>query len=213
MCIRDRAKRTYKTIVPLSLKGSLSQPEIKFDIQQPDNKAIGSAGYTKLQQIRNDERELFNQAGVLLLLGDFKSTEGVSTSTYKQGAVSTVSDLVSTTVSSEITNQFQNLTGLKNISLNVGYQTLSNEDNLPNTNRNQFSFNVSANLLKDRVVVDFGNSVDVGKDQTGNTTSNYNIGGDFKAQFLLTKDGRFRANAYRTNNVDIGCLLYTSRCV
>lgn len=201
------AKRTYKTLVPLTLRGSLSQPDIKFDILQPDNKSVGSAGYTKLQQIKTDEKELFNQAGVLLLLGDFKASEGVSQATYSQGAVSTVSDLVGTAVSSEITNQFQNLTGLKNISLNLGYQSLSNQADLSNPNRNQFSLNVSANLLKDRVVVDFGNSVDVGKDATGNTTSNFN--GDFKAQFLITNDGRLRANAYRTNNVDIGGSPYT----
>jgi len=150
---------------------------------------------------------LFNQAGVLLLLGDFKASQGLSSTTYSQGAVSTVSDLVGTAVSSEITNQFQNLTGLKNISLNLGYQSLSSQANIANANRNQFSFNVSANLLKERVIVDFGNSVDVGKDATGNTTSNFN--GDFKAQFLITNDGRFRANAYRTNNVDIGGSPYT----
>ncbi|MBK7690061.1 MAG: translocation/assembly module TamB domain-containing protein [Bacteroidetes bacterium] len=199
---KAEAKRTYKTLVPLSLTGSLSAPTIKFDILQPENKSLGTAGYTKLQQIRNDEKELFNQAGVLLLLGEFMASEGISQQSYSQGAVGTVSDLVSTAVSSEITNQFQSLTGLKNISLGVNYQTLSNDAIIANTNRNQFSFNVSANLLKNRVIVDFSNSVDVGKDATGNTTSNFN--GDFKAQFLITNDGRFRANAYRTNNVDIG---------
>ncbi|HMN32491.1 MAG TPA: translocation/assembly module TamB domain-containing protein, partial [Chitinophagaceae bacterium] len=33
------AKRTYKTFVPLSLTGSLSSPNIHFDILQPDNRA------------------------------------------------------------------------------------------------------------------------------------------------------------------------------
>jgi hypothetical protein len=174
---------------------------------QPDNKSIGSTGYKRLQQIRNDENELFQQAGVLLLLGDFKASEGVTQSTYSQGAVSTVSDLVATAVSNEITNQFQNLTGIKNISVGVNYQTISNDVNVANTNRNQFSANVSVNLLKSRVVVDYSSSVDVGKDATGNTSSNFN--GDFKAQFLITNDGRFRANAYRTNNVDIGGSPYT----
>jgi hypothetical protein len=66
--------------------------------------------------------------------------------------------------------------------------------------------NVQANLLKDRVIVDLGNSVDVGKDVSGKTTGNL-IGGDFKAQFLISEDGRFRATAYRnnnTNNLDLG---------
>jgi len=204
---KQEAKRKYRTLVPLSLTGQLSSPTIKFDIMQPDNKSIGSTAYKRLQQIRNDENELFQQAGVLLLLGDFKASEGVTQSTYSQGAVSTVSDLVATAVSNEITNQFQNLTGIKNVSVGVNYQTISNDVNVANTNRNQFSANVSVNLLKNRVVVDYSSSVDVGKDATGNTSSNFN--GDFKAQFLITNDGRFRANAYRTNNVDIGGSPYT----
>lgn len=196
------AKKLYKTQIELQLKGFLSQPEITFDILQPDNKATGTPAYNKLEQIRNDEKELVSQAGVLLLLGNFKASDGISNTAYGQGAISSVSDLISSAVSSEITNQFQNLTGLKNISLNVNYKS-TNSGLLDNTaGRDQFSVNVSANLLKDRIVVDFGNSLDVGKNANGTSTSNF-VGGDFKAQFLLSEDGRLRLNAYRTNNLDV----------
>ncbi|MBL7765682.1 MAG: translocation/assembly module TamB domain-containing protein [Chitinophagaceae bacterium] len=200
---RAEAKKPYATYVPLTLSKSLAQPEIKFDIIQPDNKAVGTAGYTKLEQIKNDEKELVSQAGVLLLLGEFKASDGISQGSYSRGSISTVSDLVSSAVSGEVTNQFQKLTGLKNISLNVNYQNYSPDEASALANRNQFSVNISANLLKDRVIVDFGNSVDVGRDAaTGKTTSNYNIGGDFKAQVLLTEDGRVRLNAFRINTID-----------
>jgi hypothetical protein len=158
---KSESKRAYSTFISLMLKGSLSQPNIKFDITQPDNKAIGTAGYTKLEQIKNDEKELVSQSGILLLLGEF----------------------------------------LKNINLNVGYQSYEADYNTSLVNRNEFSVNVQANLLKDRVIVDLGNSVDVGKDVSGKTTGNL-IGGDFKAQFLISEDGRFRATAYRTNNTN-----------
>lgn len=203
----QEAKRTYITLVPLKLSGVLSQPKIEFDILQPDNKSLGSIAYTKLEQIRNDERELFNQAGILLLLGEFRSSEGLSGNAYSQSAISTVSDLVGSAVSSEITNQFQSLTGLKGISLNINYQNMNQESQLINTNRDRFSFNVSANLFKERLIVDFGNSLDVSRNASGNSSSNFY--GDFKAQLLLTKDGRIRANAYRTNNVDIGGAPFT----
>jgi hypothetical protein len=183
------------------LKGSLSQPNIKFDITQPDNKAIGTAGYTKLEQIKNDEKELVSQSGILLLLGEFKASDGITNSSYRSGSISTVSDMVSSALSSEVTNLFQKLTGLKNINLNVGYQSYEADYNTSLVNRNEFSVNVQANLLKDRVIVDLGNSVDVGKDVSGKTTGNL-IGGDFKAQFLISEDGRFRATAYRTNNTN-----------
>ena len=198
---KSESKRAYSTYISLRLKGSLSQPNIKFDITQPDNKAIGTAGYTKLEQIKNDEKELVSQSGILLLLGEFKASDGITNSSYRSGSISTVSDMVSSALSSEVTNLFQKLTGLKNINLNVGYQSYEADYNTSLVNRNEFSVNVQANLLKDRVIVDLGNSVDVGKDVSGKTTGNL-IGGDFKAQFLISEDGRFRATAYRTNNTN-----------
>ncbi|MBP6625695.1 MAG: translocation/assembly module TamB domain-containing protein, partial [Chitinophagaceae bacterium] len=196
------AKKPYKTQIALKLNGSLAQPDIKFDILQPDNKSAGTPAYIKFEQIKNVENELVSQAGVLLLLGNFKSADGISGSTYGQGAVSSVSDMISSAVSSEITNQFQNITGIKNISIGVNYRNINSGGAENALSRDQFSVNVSANLWKDRVVVDFGNSIDVGKNASGNNTSNL-IGGDFKAQFLISKDGRLRLNAYRTNNMDV----------
>jgi hypothetical protein len=196
---QQEAKRPYTTFVNLMLKGSLATPDIKFDIIQPDNKAIGTAGVRALEQIKNDEKELVSQAGVLLLLGEFKASDGLSNSTYR-GSIATVSDMISSALSSEVTNLFQKLTGWKNVSLNLGYQSYADEA-ANQTNRNEFKVNVSANLLNDRIIVDLGNSVDVGKNADGSTSSNF-IGGDFKAQFLISEDGRLRATAYRTNSTN-----------
>ena len=194
------AKRSYTTLIGLFLKGSLSAPDIKFDIAQPDNRAVGTTAYTRLEQIRNNEQELITQAGILLLLGEFKASDGLAGAMYNRSYISTVSDLVSGAVSSEVTNLIQKLTGLNNISVNLGYQSTGIESQ--SIVRNEFKVNVSTRLLNDRIVVDFGNSVDVTKDQSGKSTSSF-MGGDFKAQFLISEDGRFRANAYRTNSMDV----------
>lgn len=199
---KSEAKRTYPTFVILGLKGSLSQPSIKFDITQPDNRAVGTSAFTRFEQIKNDEKELITQASLLLLLGEFKGSDGVSSSAYRSGSISTVSDLVGSAVSSEVTNLIQKITGLKNISVNLAYQTTGIESQLNSGMRNELSVNVSTSLLKDRILVDFGNSVDISRDAGGRTNSNF-IGGDFKAQFLISEDGRLRANAYRINNLDV----------
>ena len=209
---KSESKRKYATYISLMLKGSLAQPDFKFDITQPDNKAVGTAAYTKLEQIKNDEKELVSQSGILLILGEFKASDGITNSAYRSGSLSTVSDVVSSALSSEVTNLFQKVTGLKNFSLNLGYQNVNaTSDNLNALNTNQFSLNVSGSLLNDRVIIDFGNSLDVGRDANGKTSSNF-IGGDFKAQFLISEDGRFRATAYRTNstnNLELGTQNFT----
>jgi hypothetical protein len=198
------AKKVYPTFVSILMTNSLLQPDIKFDITQPDNKAVGTSAYSKLEQIKNNENELIAQAGVLLLFNDFKSSEGLaSTNAYGQGAVSTVSDLVSAALSNEITNQFQNITGWTNISLNVAYQNSTNYNDLDRIQRNEFKFNVTTNLFKDRVILDVGSSVDVGAQGTTNNTSSNNLNGDFKAQMLLTDDGRLRLNTFANNTSDL----------
>ena len=194
------SKRSYTTLIGLFLKGSLSNPDIKFDITQPDNRSVGTTAYTRLEQIRNNEQELITQSGILLLLGEFKASDGLGGAMYSRNYISTVSDMISGAVSSEVTNLLQKLTGLNNISVNLGYQSTGIESQ--SIVRNEFKVNVSTRLLNDRIIVDFGNSVDVTKDQSGKATSSF-MGGDFKAQFLISEDGRFRANAYRTNSMDV----------
>ncbi len=199
----DESKKKYDTYIYLSLQHELSRPEIKFDIAQPSNKAIGTLAYDKLVQIKNDERELVSQAGVLLLLGEFKGSE--IKSSYERGGVATASDLISNALSSGLTNAFSDVTGLKNFSLNLGYNTYSTNPDQANINNiNQFKFGVSANLFKDRVIVDFGSNVDVDRNNMSTKgTSSVNVGGDFKAQYLVTSDGRLRLNAYRSPNYNV----------
>ncbi|MEZ5047744.1 MAG: translocation/assembly module TamB domain-containing protein [Chitinophagaceae bacterium] len=198
---QEEAKHTYPTYIKISLSKSLTSPEIKFDIVQPENKALSSTGYTRLEQIRNNEKELVTQAAVLLLLEQFKQPEGLSSNAYGQTVISTVSDVVTSAISNELTNQFQKLTGLDKVNLNVGYNNSLNS--LDNSNSNQISLNVQTSLFKDRVIVDLGNSVDINKNASGNTSSNFNLFGDFKAQYLITDDGRIRLNAFRTTNQDL----------
>lgn len=193
------AKKKYDTYINLALKDNLSAPEISFDINQPNNKAIGTMAYEKLMLIKNDEKELVSQAGVLLLLGEFKSAERIETGSYERGGVATASDLISNALSSGLTNVFSEVTGLKNISLNMNYKTYSLSQT--QSNINQFNFGITANLFKERMLVDFGSNVDVDRSNTtGKGVSTVNIGGDFKAQYLVTDDGRLRINAYRTSN-------------
>ncbi len=197
----DESKKKYDTYLYLSLQHELSRPEIKFDIAQPSNKAIGTLAYDKLVQIKNDERELVSQAGILLLLGEFKGSE--IKSSYERGGVATASDLISNALSSGLTNVFSEVTGLKNFSLNLGYNSYSTNSDQAN-NINQFKFGVSANLFKDRVVVDFGSNVDVDRNNISTKGANsVNVGGDFKAQYLVTSDGRLRLNAYRSPNYNV----------
>jgi len=198
----SEAKKKYETFVTLFLKNELSNPDITFDITQPSNKAIGTLAYDKLQQIKTNENELVSQAGVLLLLGEFKSAEGLGGSNTERSGVATASDLIGNALSSGLTNVFSDVTGLKNISLNLGYNRTYSMD-AQQANINRFNFGLSANLFKDRVIVDFGSNVDIDRNSANKTNSNnLNFGGDLKAQYLVTEDGRLRLNAFSSSSAN-----------
>ncbi|MBK7763211.1 MAG: translocation/assembly module TamB domain-containing protein [Bacteroidetes bacterium] len=197
----NEAKRKYETYVTLFLKDELASPEISFDISQPQNKAIGTMAYNKLMQIKNDERELVSQAGVLLLLGEFHSSDGFSNSTYERGGLTTASDIVESALSSGLTNVFSKLTGLNNVSLTLGYNKSYSTDTRQN-NVDQFNFGISAPLFNDRFVIDINSNLDVDKSTSGKSNSNYYFGGDLKAQYLVTDDGRLRVNAFSSSGTN-----------
>lgn len=200
----EEARKQYTTYVSIIMKNSLLQPDFVFGITQPDNKAVGTLAYNKLEQLKNDEKELIAQAGALLLFGDFKPVNGgFSNENYRQGAVSTVSDVITQALSNEINNQIQKLTGISNVKLNIDYQNATRLDKLSAVQRNELILNISTNLWKDRVVVDLSNNFDITSNNNSNNTNASFFNGEFKAQFLLTEDGRLRINTYANNTPDL----------
>ena len=201
------AKREEETHVKIELSGPLSLPEIKFDIVQPNNRNFGSKGLATLERIRQDQNELIYQAGMILLFNSFKSVgSGVSAGNLASTTgISTVSDAVSSTLSPLLNDAFNRLTGINNIDFNFNYKNYSTDvtSNDALYRRNQFDIGLQGRFFKDRLIVTYGNSFDIGNQNSALNTNN-SIIGDFKAEYLLSPDGRFKLNGYRvsTNEID-----------
>lgn len=200
------AKREFETDVIIDLTGPLSTPKIVFDIEQKNNPQINSLGQIALERIRQDQNELIYQAGMILLFNSFKSVGGgVSAGNLASTTgISTASDMIGATLSPLLNDAFNKLTGIKNINLNLGYKNYSSDvtTNDALNRRNQFNFDVSGKFFKDRLIIDYGNSFDIGNNNT-TVANNSTIVGDFRAQYLLTLDGRYRLNGFRVSTNDI----------
>lgn len=200
------AKREEETDVIIDLSGPLSTPNIVFDIEQPNNRNIGSRGLTALQRISQDQNELIYQAGMILLFNSFKSVgSGVSAGNLASTTgISTASDMIGATLSPLINDAFNKLTGIQNINLNLGYKNYSSDvtTNDALNRRNQFDIGFTGKFFKDRLIVDYGNTFDIGN-SNATVNTNSTILGDFRAQYLITLDGRYRFNGYRVSTNDI----------
>jgi hypothetical protein len=99
-----------------------------------------------------------------------------------------------------------NITGalLKNsgIGINVNYRAynVSNQDN-SSMDRNQVSAGVTSNLYNNRIRLYVGGDYDWGKAAT--STSANRFAGDFRAEYLLTPEGRIRINAFSKTDYDV----------
>jgi hypothetical protein len=200
------AQTPQEVDVLLHMNGSLKDPKLTFNIDLPDKRSVGTYAYTKLQRINLDDQQLFDQVASLLLVYDFIPPEGVGGTIAKTGAVNNISQIVSSTASSQLTNLVNKLTGNNDVSIDLRYQNYNLADPSiagSGINRNQVSVNLRKNYLNDRLVVEVGSTSDWGKPASTSTNSNFNVAGDFRVQYLLKPTGTLRANVFRTSDYDV----------
>ncbi len=201
------AKTPQNVDVTLFMKGSLETPNLTFKLEMPEKRSVGTYAYTKLERVNANDRELFDQVASLLLINAFIPPEGLVGTTARSGAINNMSDIISTTASSQLTGIVNKLLGDENLQIELKYKNYNLSDastTAGGLNRNEFRFGLRQNLFNDRVIVEVGSAYDWGRpNAAGNTTSNFNLAGDFRLQFLLTEDGRIRTNLFRTSNYDV----------
>jgi len=200
------AKTAQNVDVILFMRGSLEKPDLTFKLEMPEKRSVGTYAYTKLERINSNDRELFDQVASLLLINAFIPPEGLMGTTARSGAINNMSEIISTTASSQLTNIVNKLLGDQSLQIELKYKNynLSDAALAGGINRNEFRFGVRQNLFKDRVIVEVGSAYDWGRpNANSNATSNFNLAGDFRLQFLLTEDGQLRSNLFRTSNYDV----------
>lgn len=193
--------------VNVQMKGSLDEPDLHFKLDLVENRSIGTYAYQRLQRVNSDDKELVNQVASLLILEQFIPPEGFSNSgAVRSGAVNNMSEVISTTASSQITNIANKVLGLEDLYIGVRYKNYNLADTVSlgdvnYMNRNEARLNLRKNFLKGRLIIEMGGIYDWGRAnaQSDFTTS---LAGDFRVQYLLSPDGRMRFNVFRTSNYD-----------
>ncbi|WP_308992319.1 translocation/assembly module TamB domain-containing protein [Mariniflexile litorale] len=207
--ITAETRNTYKQRVPfetnLIMKGELLQPEITFDIILPDGNnnistEIINTTQAKLEQIRRDEDALNKQVFALLLLNrfigenPFESEAGGTSGTY----------LAKQSVSKILSQQLNNLAGdlIKGFELDFDLQATEDYSSGEKEERTDLDVGLSKQLFNDRLKVTVGSSFGLeGTPQENEQATN--IAGDVTADYLITKDGRYKLRAYRKNNYQV----------
>lgn len=193
------------------MNGSLETPELKFKIGLVESRSVGTYAYQKLQRINANERELLNQVAGLLLVGQFLPPEGLSggagNAAISAGAITNMSEVFSTVASSQISNIANKALGIEDLYIGLRYKNYSLTGYDPNDpsaylNRNEAGFNVRKNFFSNRLIAEVGGVYDWGRPSSSQGDIDSRLAGDFRIQYLLSKDGNVRLSIFRNSNYD-----------
>jgi hypothetical protein len=202
-------RNTYKEKIPfeteLKMDGELLKPEISFDIVIPDNinsvstEVINTTNF-KLEQIRQQPDLMNKQVFALLLLNRFL---GENPFESEAGGTS-ASTLVRQSASRILSEQLNNLASDLIDGVELNFDLESTEDYSTGTKENKTDLNVgiSKKLFNERLEISVGSSIGIEGTPRQNEQSN-TIAGDIEADYLITKDGRYKVRAYQKNDYQV----------
>jgi hypothetical protein len=203
----------------LQMKGVLQSPEIFFDIRAVDpDPAVRTYVDNKLQLMRTTESEMNKQVFGLLVMNRFLPSGNSSTDAMVSGrslgnsATNTVSEFLSSQLSLYTGSFFDNL-NVKDMDLNVNYKTydqaslIAASDNL--NARKEVQLALTKKFFNHRLSVNVGGNLDFGDNyqQVAGSTNTVNskntyATGDFEIEYVLDKNGAWRAKTYNRNDYD-----------
>jgi len=211
----DRENQVAKTVqsvnVLLNMQGSLDDPKLTFKLDVPDKHGIGTIAYLRVESVNQYPDQLLNEVASLLLINSFVSADagdfgsGFGGSSTATGAISNVSELISGTASSQITNIVNKITGDKNLAVDLRYKQYSYTDEVQNSsgNRNEVTLGIRKSYFNDRLSVQVGSAYDWGRPAAATSNNTGYLTGDFRAEYQLKEGGNVRLNIFRTSNYDV----------
>jgi len=194
--------------VLLHMNGTLKNPKLTFDLDLPEKHSVGTYTYTKLMRINQDDQQKLDQVAALLLINDFIPPEGLG-SNAATGAINNISQIISSSASTGLTNVVNKITGDKQVNVDVKYTNYNYNYADPSAlasstiNRSEVKVGVNKNYFNDRLTVELGGTSDWGHPTSASNTSNFNLTGDFRIQYQLNQASGVRLNCFRTSDYDV----------
>jgi hypothetical protein len=187
------------------MKGELLKPEISFDIVLPEGNndvstEIINTTQTKLAQLRQQPELLNKQVFALLLLNRFIGENPFSSEAGGANAATIARQSASKILSQQLNNLAGDL--ISGVQLNFDLESTEDYSTGKKENRTDLNVGISKQLLNDRLKVTVGSNIGLEGTQRENESSS-TIAGDVSADYLLTKDGRYKIRAYRKNRYQV----------
>jgi hypothetical protein len=196
--VKTQYRQKQPFLVQLFVDGNLSQPEISFGLDMPEESrgALGGNIYQQVQSINSNETRLNKQVFSLLVLNQFfpsgSSNGGPNSESIARNSASQI-----------LSNQLNKLSNqyVKGVNLNLDLNSYEDYQSGTAQDRTQLDVSLSKNLFNNRFRVEVGSQVDLeGQQRTQQQATD--IIGNILVEYLLTEDGRYKLRGYRKNEYE-----------
>ena len=197
---QDQYRQELDFLVYLRIGGEISAPRLSFGLDMPEDEqgALSGQVYGRVQQVNQQENELNKQVFSLLVLNRFFPSSG-SPGT-EGGTLSFARDNLNEALSDQLNVFSDRLMGETGIDLNFGLNSFTDYQGESPQERTQLDITAQRSFMDDRLIVSVGSEVDV---QGSSPVEEANpLIGKVSLDYLLTKDGRFRLQAFRRNSYE-----------
>lgn len=208
-------------LVVANITDKLSQPNIAFRIELPENSPIRNNQYvsTIFSFLENDKNELNKQVSFLIVFNSFGPYTGggaqgggtgdIANMALEGIVVNSISGFLSNILTHEFSKIFQDLFNDKSLKVNINASVYSGTNLINNYNRSSIAipdrtnlnFSVNKSYFNERLTFIVGGALDFGLNSTQqNLSSAFPFLPDLTAEWKLSPDGKFRLTFFYREN-------------
>lgn len=205
---RNRYLQRLPFVTELKMQGELMKPEVTFDIlleENPSNVAadVMSTVKTRLEQLRQQQTEMNTQVFSLLLFNQFMSENPFAAGGGGGGLISTARSSAGKILTQQLNQLADNL--IKGIDVDFDLEATDDYTTGERANRTDLNVALSKELFDERLKITVGSSFGLEGPEQENRDA-INLAGDFRAEYKLTRDGRYRVSLFRKNEYQVALL-------
>ncbi len=198
IAVQNQYRRRLPFLVFLNVDGQLTEPELTFDLDMPEDAQgmMGGQVYGQIQRINQHEQEVNKHVFSLLVLNRFYPTSGNDGSSG--GIVSVARDNLNQALSDQLNIFSDRLLGDTGFELNFGLDSYTDYDGQAPETRTELDIAAQKNFLNNRLIVNVGSEINIEGSNTDPQKENPLIG-NVSVEYLITENGQLRIRGFRKN--------------
>ncbi|MCA1754367.1 MAG: translocation/assembly module TamB, partial [Spirochaeta sp.] len=197
--LTEQETTSYRRALPfqvlLELQGTMSEPEISFQLDMPsaERGALAGTVYNRLQQVNENEAERNRQAFALLVFNQFLGEEFTG---FDQGAA--VASGARSSAARLLSRQLNIISARVVPGLDLSFEIESYEEigEEGPEGRTELQVQLTRQFFEDRVSIELGGRFEL--EGEGRETDDVDgFAGDVVVEYLITEDGRYRIRGFQ----------------